>query len=66
MSLECDGYARDPAKVVGQVRLLGGLLKNTTLEPEGQATGCNPVEVGSTPASVSDESTAGLDYILLM
>ncbi len=39
---------------------------NKTLEPDGQATGCNPVEVGSTPTSVSDESTAGLDYILLM
>ena len=24
-----------------------------TLEPDGQATGCNPVEVGSTPTSVS-------------
>ena len=37
-----------------------------TLEPDGQATGCNPVEVGSTPTSVSDESTAGLDYIFTM
>ncbi len=25
----------------------------TTLEPDGQAAGCNPVEVGSTPTSVS-------------
>ena len=24
-----------------------------TLEPDGQATGCNPVEVGSTPTGVS-------------
>jgi hypothetical protein len=24
-----------------------------TLEPEGQATGCNPVEVGSIPTGVS-------------
>jgi hypothetical protein len=23
-----------------------------TLEPDGQATGCNPVEVGSTPTGV--------------
>ena len=36
-----------------------------TLEPDGTATGCNPVEVGSTPTSVSDESTAGSDYIFL-
>ena len=34
-----------------------------TLEPDGTATGCNPVEVGSTPTSVSDRSTAGSDYI---
>src|SRR4051812_8717736 len=26
---------------------------NMTLEPDGQATGCKPVEVGSTPTSVS-------------
>ncbi len=25
-----------------------------TLEPDGQATGCNPVQVGSTPTGVSD------------
>ena len=24
-----------------------------TLEPDGQATGCNPVQVGSTPTGVS-------------
>ena len=29
-----------------------------TLEPDGQATGCNPVEVGSTPTGVSDCPTA--------
>ena len=34
-----------------------------TLEPDGTATGCNPVEVGSTPTGVSDRSTAGSDYI---
>jgi hypothetical protein len=27
---------------------------STTLEPDGQATGCNPVEVGSTPTGVDD------------
>ena len=25
----------------------------STLEPDGQATGCNPVQVGSTPTGVS-------------
>ena len=34
-----------------------------TLEPDGTATGCNPVEVGSTPTGVSDRPTAGSDYI---
>jgi hypothetical protein len=29
-----------------------------TLEPDGQATGCNPVEVGSIPTGVSDASKA--------
>ncbi len=28
-----------------------------TLEPDGQATGCNPVEVGSTPTGVSSKET---------
>ena len=37
-----------------------------TLEPDGQATGCNPVEAGSTPASVFDQPTAGSDYIFLL
>jgi hypothetical protein len=36
-----------------------------TLEPDGPATGCNPVQVGSTPTGVSDQPTAGPDYILL-
>ena len=44
----------------------GNAASHKTLEPDGQATGCNPVEVGSTPTSVSDESTAGLDYIFTM
>jgi hypothetical protein len=38
----------------------------TTLEPDGAATGCNPVEVGSTPTGVSDRPTAGSDYIFLL
>ena len=29
------------------------MCDETTLEPDGKATGCNPVEVGSTPTSVS-------------
>ena len=37
-----------------------------TLEPDGAATGCNPVEVGSTPTGVSDCPTAGSDYIFLL
>ncbi len=37
-----------------------------TLEPDGAATGCNPVQVDSTPTSVSDRPTAGSDYILKM
>ena len=37
-----------------------------TLEPDGTATGCNPVEVGSTPTGVSDCPTAGSDYIFLL
>jgi hypothetical protein len=28
-----------------------------TLEPDGQATGCNPVEVGSTPTGVSFQAS---------
>ena len=36
-----------------------------TLEPDGAATGCNPVEVGSTPTGVSDCPTAGSDYIFV-
>ena len=34
-----------------------------TLEPDGTATGCNPVQVGSTPTGVSDRPTADPDYI---
>ena len=34
-----------------------------TLEPDGPATGCNPVEVGSNPTGVSDHPTADPDYI---
>ena len=45
--------ARDSAKVEDQVRLLARTL-NKTLEPDGPATGCNPVQVGSTPTGVSD------------
>ena len=34
-----------------------------TLEPDGTATGCNPVQVGSTPTGVSDRPTADPNYI---
>jgi hypothetical protein len=34
-----------------------------TLQPDGQATDCNSVEVGSIPTGVFDSPTAGLDYI---
>ena len=61
---ECGGFARDPAKVEDQVRFLARTLVKTP-EPDGQATGCNPVEVGSTPTGVSDQPTAGLDYIFM-
>jgi hypothetical protein len=54
-SSECDGFAYDPAKVVDQVQFLARTFPSLlTLEPDGQATGCNPVLVGSTPTGVSD------------
>ena len=62
MSWECAGFAREPAKLEDQVRLLAGTL--LTLEPDGTAIGCNPIEVGSTPTGVSDQPTADSDYIL--
>ena len=52
MSSGCDGFAYDPAKVEDQVQFLARTFATTTLEPDGQATGCNPVEVGSTPTGV--------------
>jgi hypothetical protein len=62
-SSECAGKARDLAEVVDQVRSRAKTVDPKTLEPDGEATGCNPVEVGSTPTGVSDRSTAGSDYI---
>lgn len=53
--------ARNSAKVEDQVRFLAGTL--TTLELDGTAIGCNPIKVGSTPTGVSDQPTAGSDYI---
>ena len=38
----------------------GGDMTSVTLEPDGQATGCNPVQVGSTPTGVSVSSRAVL------
>ena len=34
-----------------------------TLEPDGRAAACKAVEVGSIPTGVSDQPTAGSDYI---
>jgi hypothetical protein len=50
----CAGPAHDFAKVEDQVRFLAGtsLRLFLTLEPDGKATGCNPVQVGSTPTGV--------------
>ena len=48
--------ARDSAKVEDQVRSLARTLNNLALEPDGTATGCNPVQVGSTPTGVSLEA----------
>ena len=45
--------ARDFAEGEDQVRFLAGTLEEKTLEPDGAATGCNPVKVGSTPTGVS-------------
>jgi hypothetical protein len=36
-----------------------------TLEPDGTAIGCNPMQVGSIPTGVSDRPTADSDYIYL-
>ena len=36
------------------------LQPDQTLEPDGTATGCNPVQVGSTPTGVSYESRTRL------
>ena len=50
--LEVWRIAHDRAKVGDQVRLLTRIL--LTLEPDGKATGGNPVEVGSIPIGVFD------------
>ena len=47
----CEG--RRPGSIHGENTLL------PTLEPDGEAIGCNPVEVGSTPNDVS--SNASMD-----
>ncbi len=62
LSLECVGFARDSAKVEDQVRFLAR-IHFRALEPDGTATGCNPVKVGSTPTGVSDDPAAGSGYI---
>ena len=37
---ECGGFARDPAKVEDQVRLLARTLNDVALEPDGKAAAC--------------------------
>ena len=39
-SSECGGFARDPAKVEDQVRLLARTLNDLALEPDGKAAAC--------------------------
>ena len=41
-----DLQSRGPGSIPGEDTL-------TALEPDGTATGCNPIEVGSTPTGVS-------------
>ncbi len=54
--------ASDCAKVGDQVRLLTRMLM--TLEPDGQGTGCNPVEVGSMPTGVfGSQNNCGARYV---
>ena len=65
MSLECAGSHASPRSSKTRFDSWLGHL-TMTLEPDGTATGCNPVEVGSTPTGVSDCPTAGSDYILKM
>ena len=61
LSSECAGFARDPAKVEGPTLRVGARFDSwrgrltMTLEPDGAATGCNPVQVGSTPTGVSKQ-----------
>ena len=45
-SSECGGFARDPAKVEDQARLLARTLENVALEPDGTATACKAVWSG--------------------
>ena len=43
MSSECEGFARDPAKVEDQARLLARTLDDLALEPDGTAAACKAV-----------------------
>ena len=65
-SSECGGFARDPAKVEDQVRLLARTLTTTALEPAGTATACKAVMkwVRFPPAPLTVQ-LPGSDYILL-
>ena len=65
MSLECDGYARDPAKVEDQVRLLAWTLREqrnrSRLWPASvmdSTTDFESVRRGSTPWRAAQQQTA--------
>ncbi len=46
MSSECEGFARDRAKVEDQAQLLARTLNDVALEPDGKATACKAVLSG--------------------
>ena len=45
-SSECGGFARDPAKVEDQVRLLARTLDDLALEPDGEVAACKAASSG--------------------
>ena len=65
LSSECAGFARDPAKVEDQVQFLARTFTIDAGARRLRRLPAKQLEVGSTPVSVSDQPTAGLDYIIL-
>src|SRR4051812_11874880 len=49
----CNGFRTRPPEGRRPGSTAGEDITIATLEPDGQATGCNPVQVGSTPTGVS-------------